>query len=248
MIGATKVAATTRIKAISTRREQPPNIRNPSFGKIVKQRPKCDSQRKEVNKENCQEESFLFNKLKRWKHLDFLLEKKKSKGIHEPFDRYIYSIFKRTREDFENKGFHTIYNNISKELIAPDIKTSIKDLSAITFTPVLVKELMKEVYGSNRWYKLYLIKILYKEGLLRYIKELVGLSEKTKKSYFNYCIAYKKFNKLKYLLTNCNALNEQFLTPLKKSEVRQQNIEKLNQYQIETQEEHNSNLLKVHSN
>lgn len=222
------------------------------FGKIVKQGAKANSNREEINKENCQEENIPMGYAphspvknytgKRWKHLDLLLEKQKSLGIYEPLDRFIYLIFKRGRANFEEKAkrLRSISSNVAREVQRES--PALAKPGELTFTPELLKGLMSEVYSHKRWYKLYLIKILYKEPLLKDMKELIKLSEKAKKAYSDYSVSCKKFNKLKYLLVHKSG---ELYTSAKRAEATQQNIEELNKSQLEAQSEYQNCLARV---
>ena len=235
------------------------------FGKIVKQSVNLQITKNECEKENLLDQSMRicmnlprrgsvkphsnsFKERKRWNHLDLLIDKQKQLHIHEPFDRFIFNILKKGREEFQIKvrrmKSNTIYNNILKELEDKSLINNKKQIN--TFKPELLINLIKEIYTSNRWYKLYLIKILYKKPLLEKLKELMELNEVLKATRMDYKDDYNKFVAAKSLLMKqpknkppfvCGSQNQ-----IKKSEP---NIQELNHRQIQNKKLYRKQLLKL---
>jgi len=203
------------------------------------------------------------NESPKYKHLDMLIEKQEKSQIKEPFDRFIFTILKRGRADFEEKlrkngNSEKIYKNILSELndqnsdILISNNKPISEISKRPLNPHILQEILSKIQ-IKRWYKLYLVKIYYKKSLVPIISELFILQENYRNNEIKNIQDLRKFLRFKFLLTkkvsNCDKDSKKQVQPnlkpficgtnattkrkITKTELAQQNIEDL---QIKYQE------------
>eukprot|EP01022_Parablepharisma_sp_SALTPOND_P009669 TRINITY_DN139_c1_g1_i1.p1 TRINITY_DN139_c1_g1~~TRINITY_DN139_c1_g1_i1.p1 ORF type:complete len:1175 (-),score=122.48 TRINITY_DN139_c1_g1_i1:274-3798(-) len=177
-----------------SRRDSSKQALKKGAGSIVRQSPKNIIQIKEPPRISLVDQKYL------------LLQKAGKGSLIEPYDRFIYQILSKGKEDFDQAGERikgkSIYANAMKELNSTLIKQrqSAKTFGEETlFTPVFLRSLCKKL-DDTRWLQLYLIKILYKKPLLGRIKDLFALRIKLENAKIEYKAAFKKYIKEKFRL------------------------------------------------
>ncbi len=108
-------------------------------------------------------------------HLNMLLEKSEKKGIREPFDRFVYTILRKGRADFEARcrRLHrgpSVYQSAQREFEAVLSKGEGETTEEkARFTQRAMMDLVGKA-EEGRWFQLYLAKILCKKALVPRIK------------------------------------------------------------------------------